>query len=577
MFFKDEELIKILTENNLVTAEKIRAASLQAKQDKVSLAAELVKQGMVSEEVLAEHYAETSKVPYVNLEKKKIPKEVLLSIPEPIARNYQVVAFEKDKEKLKLAMVDPTDLQTIEFMEKKTGMKIEVFLTTPTSISEVLKQYRKSLKTEFSEIIDKQGIREPEDAEDLRKMAKELPVVKIVDTLLEYAIYENASDIHIEPLEGEIVVRYRVDGVLRDVMSLPKKILAGVVARIKVLSDLKIDEHRLPQDGRFKIENEEYKISFRVSVIPVFNGEKIVMRLLFESAKPLTMEELGLRLNALKIVKLNINRPHGMVLSTGPTGSGKTTTLYSILNILNTPEVNICTIEDPIEYHMPRINQSQVAPKIGYTFANGLRSLLRQDPDIIMVGEIRDSETAEMAIHSSLTGHLVLSTLHTNNAAGAIPRLIDMKIEPFLLASTLNVIIAQRLVRKICSNCIESYHLDRAAWQNLESEVNLKKILEIMVREGAIMSSRITPDSLLFYRGRGCAQCNDTGYKGRLGIFEVLEVSEAIQGLATRRAPTEEIEKQAVSEGMTRMIEDGFYKAKMGMTTVEEVLRVTKE
>lgn len=577
MFFKDEELIKILTENNLVTAEKIRAASLQAKQDKVSLAAELVKQGMISEEVLAEHYAEASKIPYINLEKKKIPKEILLLIPEPIARNYQVVAFEKDKEKLKLAMVDPTDLQTIEFMEKKTGMKIEVFLTTPTSISEVLKQYRKSLKTEFSEIIDKQGIREPEDAEDLRKMAKELPVVKIVDTLLEYAIYENASDIHVEPLEGEIVVRYRVDGVLRDVMSLPKKILSGVVARIKVLSDLKIDEHRLPQDGRFKIENEEYKISFRVSVIPVFDGEKIVMRLLFESAKPLTMEELGLRRNALKIVKLNINRPHGMILSTGPTGSGKTTTLYSILNILNTPEVNICTIEDPIEYHMPRINQSQVAPKIGYTFANGLRSLLRQDPDIIMVGEIRDSETAEMAIHSSLTGHLVLSTLHTNNAAGAIPRLIDMKIEPFLLASTVNVIIAQRLVRKICSNCIESYHLDRAAWQNLESEVNLKKILEIMVREGAIVSSRITPDSLLFYRGRGCAQCNNTGYKGRLGIFEVLEVSEAIQGLTIKRAPTEEIEKQAVSEGMTRMIEDGFYKAKMGVTTVEEVLRVTKE
>lgn len=577
MFFKDEELIKILTENNLVTAEKIRVASLQAKQDKVSLAAELVKQGMISEEVLAEHYAEASKIPYINLEKKKIPKEILLLIPEPIARNYQVVAFEKDKEKLKLAMVDPTDLQTIEFMEKKTGMKIEVFLTTPTSISEVLKQYRKSLKTEFSEIIDKQGIREPEDAEDLRKMAKELPVVKIVDTLLEYAIYENASDIHVEPLEGEIVVRYRVDGVLRDVMSLPKKILSGVVARIKVLSDLKIDEHRLPQDGRFKIENEEYKISFRVSVIPVFDGEKIVMRLLFESAKPLTMEELGLRRNALKIVKLNINRPHGMILSTGPTGSGKTTTLYSILNILNTPEVNICTIEDPIEYHMPRINQSQVAPKIGYTFANGLRSLLRQDPDIIMVGEIRDSETAEMAIHSSLTGHLVLSTLHTNNAAGAIPRLIDMKIEPFLLASTVNVIIAQRLVRKICSNCIESYHLDRAAWQNLESEVNLKKILEIMVREGAIVSSRITPDSLLFYRGRGCAQCNNTGYKGRLGIFEVLEVSEAIQGLTIKRAPTEEIEKQAVSEGMTRMIEDGFYKAKMGVTTVEEVLRVTKE
>jgi len=425
--------------------------------------------------------------------------------------------------------------------------------------------------------VDKQGLSEPADADDLRKMAKELPVVKIVDTFLEYAIYENASDIHIEPLEDEIIVRYRVDGILKDVMNLPKKILPGVVARLKVLSNLKIDEHRLPQDGRFKIENEEYKLSFRVSIIPVFNGEKVVMRLLFESAKPLSLEALGLRRDALKVVKLNINRPHGLILSTGPTGSGKTTSLYSVLNILNTPEVNICTIEDPIEYHMPRINQSQVAPKIGYTFANGLRSLLRQDPDIIMVGEIRDSETAEMAIHSSLTGHLVLSTLHTNDASGAIPRLIDMKIEPFLVASTLNVVIAQRLVRKICSNCIESYYLDRATLSNLEGQVNFKKILEIMAREGAIASAKIEPDTLLFYRGRGCSQCNDTGYRGRLGIFEVLEVNEAIQILIAKKASGEEIGRQAVSDGMVRIIEDGFYKAKMGLTTIEEILRVTKE
>jgi len=577
MFFNDEELVKILAKNKLVPEAKITQASLQAAKDKIGLAAELVKQGMITEEVLAESYAEEREIPYLNLEKKKIPKEVLLLIPEPIARNYQVVAFEKDQNKLKLAMVDPTDLQTIEFMEKKTGIKAEVFLTTPKSIGEVLKQYRKSLKTEFSEIVDKQGLGEPADADDLRKMAKELPVVKIVDTFLEYAIYENASDIHIEPLEEEIVVRYRVDGILKDVMNLPKKILPGVVARLKVLSNLKIDEHRLPQDGRFKIENEEYKLSFRVSIIPVFNGEKVVMRLLFESAKPLSLESLGLRRDALKIVKLNIKRPHGLILSTGPTGSGKTTSLYSVLNILNTPEVNICTIEDPIEYHMPRINQSQVAPKIGYTFSNGLRSLLRQDPDIIMVGEIRDSETAEMAIHSSLTGHLVLSTLHTNDAAGAIPRLIDMKIEPFLVASTLNVVIAQRLVRKICSNCIESYVLDRSALSNLEAQVNFKKILEIMAREGAVASSKIGPDALLFYRGRGCSQCNDTGYKGRLGIFEVLEVNEAIQILIAKKASDEEIGRQAVSDGMVRIIEDGFYKAKMGQTTIEEVLRVTKE
>lgn len=577
MFLKDEELKNILVRDKVVTGEQIQKAEKGALRDKISLAAELVKQGLVSEEILAEIYSEASRIPYLDLKKKKIPKEILLLIPEPIARNHQVVAFEKDKDKLKLAMVDPSDLQTIEFIKKKTALEIEVVLTTPASIAEVLKQYRKSLKTEFSEIVEKQEIKMAEKAEDLRKMAKELPVVKIVDTLLEYAIYEGASDIHIEPLEKEIVVRYRVDGILRDVMTLPKQILAGVVARIKVLSNLKIDEHRLPQDGRFKIESEEYKISFRVSVIPVFDGEKVVMRLLSESARPMTLEELGLRRNALKIVKLNIQRPHGMILSTGPTGSGKTTTLYSILNILNIPEVNICTIEDPIEYHLPRVNQSQVAPKIGYTFANGLRALLRQDPDIMMVGEIRDNETAEMAVHSALTGHLVLSTLHTNNAAGAIPRLIDMKIEPFLLASTVNVVVAQRLVRRICNNCIESYYLDKATWKNLSQEVNLKRILEIMAKEGVIVSPRLSPRSLLFYRGRGCSQCNNTGYKGRLAIFEVLEVTEEVQKLTVQRVATEMIEKQAVREGMITMLEDGFYKAKMGVTTVEEVLRVTKE
>jgi len=573
--FKDSELKKILLREKVVRPDKIRKAERQAKRDKISLASELVKQGAVSEQELLEVFSENSKIPYVSLKKRRIPRDVLLLIPEPIARNHQVIAFEKERDQLKLAMVDPSDLQTIEFIKKKTGFQIEASLVTASDVAEVLKQYRKSLKTEFSEIVE--GVPKAKGEEELREMAQRLPVVKIVDTFLEYAIYENASDIHIEPLEKEVIVRYRVDGILRDVMNLPKKVLSGVVARIKVLSDLKIDEHRLPQDGRFKIETDEYKISFRVSVIPVFDGEKIVMRLLSESTTPLNLEALGLRKNALKVVQLNIKRPHGMILATGPTGSGKTTTLYSILHILNTVEVNICTIEDPIEYHLPRINQSQVKPKIGYAFANGLRALLRQDPDIIMVGEIRDRETAEMAVHSALTGHLVLSTLHTNNAAGAIPRLIDMHIEPFLAASTLNVLIAQRLVRRICTNCIESYHLDKKMWKNVGRQVNLKKLLTILAKEGVIVSSKARPDSLLFYRGRGCSQCNNTGYKGRIATLEVLEVSEEIQKLTVQRAPTEMIERQAIAEGMVTMLEDGFYKAKMGITTIEEVLRVTQE
>ncbi len=574
---QSEELQKQILKNNLLSAKDLSRAEKQAQKDKTGLAAAIVKLDLLSEEELVDLYAEATGIPVIGLKKKKVPREVLLLIPEPMARNNQVVAFEKDQAKLKLAMVDPTDLQTIEAIEKKTGQKIEVYYATAQDIEEILKQYRKSLKTEFSEIVEQQQVSEAEGVEELRKMAKELPVVKIVDTLLEYAIYENASDIHIEPLEHEIVVRYRVDGILRDVMNLPRKILAGIIARIKVLANLKIDEHRLPQDGRFKIETEEYKISFRVSVIPVYNGEKIVMRLLSESGRALKLEELGLRGRALKEIQLNIQRPHGMILVTGPTGSGKTTTLYSVLHILNTPEVNICTIEDPIEYHMPRVNQSQVAPKIGYSFANGLRSLLRQDPDIIMVGEIRDHETAEMAVHSALTGHLVLSTLHTNNAAGAIPRLVDMKIEPFLVASTINVVVAQRLVRKICPNCIESYNLDRETWANLEKQVNAKKLLFTLAQEGAIASADTKLTSLLFYRGRGCAQCNSSGYKGRLAIFEVLAVNEAVQKLAIQKSATETIQKQAIADGMLSMIDDGFYKAKMGQTTIEEILRVTRE
>jgi type IV pilus assembly protein PilB len=413
--------------------------------------------------------------------------------------------------------------------------------------------------------------------EDLKKLAADLPVVRIVDTLLEYAVFEDASDIHIEPEEKEINVRYRVDGILRHVMTLPKNVQQGISARIKILANLKVDEHRLPQDGRFKINNKEYKVSFRVSIIPTFDGEKIVMRLLKEKAQILSLEQLGFQQSSLEMIKRNIEKPHGMILVTGPTGSGKTTTLYTVLNILNTPEVNICTVEDPIEYRMAHVNQSQVNAKIGFTFASGLRSLLRQDPDIIMVGEIRDQETAEIAIHAAMTGHLVLSTLHTNDAVTTLPRMADMGVASFLIASTTNLIIAQRLVRKICPNCIQSYNLDKPAVDELGKILNVDEIIIALKKVKVIANNQDKFESLLFYRGKGCKQCNGTGYKGRLGIYETLEITPDIAELIMKKATEKEIKDAALKQDMITMIEDGFIKAKNGITTIEEIMRVTKE
>jgi type IV pilus assembly protein PilB len=435
---------------------------------------------------------------------------------------------------------------------------------------------------EFGEIIKKEvgeikAIREEEkveEREELEKMAMELPIIKIVDTLIKHAILQRASDIHIEPMEKEVLVRYRIDGILRDAMTLPKISASGIVARIKVLSNLRLDEHRLPQDGRFKVETPEYKYSVRVSIMPVFDGEKVVMRLLPETARGFTLEQLGLRGKALEDVQDNLRKPVGMILVCGPTGSGKTTTLYSMMEILNTPGVNICTIEDPIEYRMPRINQTQVNPKIGLTFAAGLRALLRQDPDIIMVGEIRDNETASLAINAALTGHLVLSTLHTNSAAGAIPRLIDMKVEPFLISSTLNLIIAQRLVRRLCGEKIK-YYLKESELDNISKYCDLDRILKIL-REEKLAKPHQPITKIPFYRPKPTKDCPD-GYKGRIGIFEVLPVTQTIKELIVKEATADEIEEQAKKEGMRTMVEDGFVKAAQGITTIEEVLRVIIE
>src|SRR3989338_3781334 len=462
MKLETKRLKSFLLDAGLIDEKTLAGAEKKVTKGK-DLSDILVTEGKISEDDLARMQGYILGLPFVNLENEKIPEDILRIIPEPIARTHNIIAYKKTGNNLEVAMLDPQDLETIEFIKKTSNLKILSRLTSKKSIKNALSQYRRSLEAEFGDIIKKDSKDvilstpitavpaggEGDTPEDLEKTAQELPIVRIVDTLLQHAIVERASDIHIEPLEKEVIVRYRIDGILRDAMVLPKQVAMGIIARIKVLSSLKLDEHRLPQDGRFKIESNEYKISFRVSILPVSEGEKAVMRLLIENSKSFTLETLGFFGDGLEKIHKAIKKPVGMVLATGPTGSGKTTTLYTILDILNTPEVNISTIEDPIEYRMPRVNQTQVRPDIGFTFADGLRSLVRQDPDIIMVGEIRDNETASLAINASLTGHLVVSTLHTNSAAGALPRLLDMKVEPFLIASTVNVIIGQRLVRRL--------------------------------------------------------------------------------------------------------------------------------
>jgi len=571
-----EEVKKIILQGKFIPKEQLEEAWEKVKTGNVDFGQYLVEKNLISENILYEALANYFGVPFIDLRRQTIRKDILTLIPEPIIQNHQIVAYEKNEKELKIACLDPQDLEIFEFLKKKTNLALKISLTTPTSIKEAITQYHKGISAEFKQI-SKGEEAKAVTPKELKQLAEDLPIVRIVDTLLEYAIFEGASDIHIEPAEKDIIVRYRLDGVLREVMRLPKSIQDGVIARIKILSRLKIDEHRLPQDGRFKISTSEYKISFRVSILPVFDGEKVVLRLLNETYQALSLEQLGFQLKALKIVKNNLKKPHGILLVTGPTGSGKTTTLYTLLEMLNKSEVNILTIEDPIEYRMPGINQSQVNPRIGYTFSTGLRALLRQDPNIIMVGEIRDTETAEIAYHAGMTGHLVLSTLHTNNAVTSLPRLLEMGIPPFLITSTTNLVVAQRLVRKICLNCIQSYTLNKKAIEEIELRFNLKIILDILEKEGVILSSKAPIESLLFYKGKGCKQCNNTGYKGRIGIYEALEVTTEISELILAKATTEELEKVGIKQGMLTMTQDGFIKAKNGITTLEEILRVTKE
>jgi type IV pilus assembly protein PilB len=582
MFVPETQLNKFILDSNLVSKTDLDKAIKEAEEKGVKAAEILVNNGKITEDNLRRMQAYVLGIPFVDLKSRKIPFDTLSMIPEPVARNHNIIGFKKTDDSLEVAMLDVDDLSAIDFVKKKVKLKILPRLTDAESIKSAIIQYQKSLKAEFGDIIQKESATLKtiaEDAggstseEDLKKIAENLPVIRIVDTLLKHAIIQDASDIHIEPMEAELLVRYRIDGLLHDAMILPKHAESSITARIKVLSNLKLDEKRLPQDGRFKVDMNNEKVSFRVSILPTYYGEKTVMRLLRENVSGFTLEHLGFHGEGLDRIHHATNQTTGMILTTGPTGSGKTTTLYTILDILNKPDVNISTIEDPVEYQMKRINQTQVNPDIGFTFASGLRTLVRQDPDIIMVGEIRDNETASLAVNASLTGHLVLSTLHTNSSAGAIPRLMDMKIESFLLVSTINIVIAQRLVRRL-SDTKEKYYLSKAELANLEKVVDLKRVLEVLKAEKVVKPGD-TWDKINFWKAVPGKE--DDGYKSRIGIHEVLKVSPTIKDLIMKGATAGQIEDQAKKEGMLTMIEDGIFKSVQGQTTIEEVLRVISE
>jgi len=567
-----QDLALVLKKDGLLSVEDYERLERESYATGESLDELVEKSGVVAEESIYQAKAKLYNVPFVDIDKLAASPEALAKIPESVAEHYLVLPFEFDAKNqvLSLAMANPLDLSAISFLEAKSGCKIKPHLSVKGElVEEIPKRYSQSLSAEVSQVLketqDESLAKKIVDVQRIGDVIKEAPIAKIVATVLEFAVKSRASDVHIEPLEDHTRVRYRIDGILQEKLVLPKKVHDALVSRVKILSDLKIDERRVPQDGRFTFRNNEQEVDLRVSTLPTVDGEKVVMRLLRKSSNVPTLADLGLRAAALKNLEESVRVPHGIILITGPTGSGKTTTLYALLHILNTPKVNIVTLEDPVEYQMDGINQVQINPKAGLTFATGLRSFLRQDPNIIMVGEVRDNETADLAIQASLTGHLVFSTLHTNSSSGALPRLLDMQAEPFLLASSITAVVAQRVVRQICKDCKEEYVPPP------EGIEELKRVLG-PIYDSYLKSKGQTEPKL--YRGRKCEKCGDTGYSGRIGVFEVLKVTEKVGKLILERAPASAIENAAVSDGMLLMQQDGYLKVLDGITTLEEVMRV---
>ena len=563
-----DALKSLILGTGLVSEKDFDNAVKEAQRTEKDVVDTLISRNYITRDYYAEMLAQYFKVPRVKLVGEKIPKEILNLIPEEIARTRNAIVFNKTDKTINVAMLDPINLETLEFLEKYTGYFVKPYLALEEDLQSIFAQYGQVVSSDFQKTIQEsiQASLKLKGVE-AEKAATEFPIVSLTDNLISYAASLRSTDIHIEPLADEDLIRFRIDGVLREIIRLAKEIHPAIVARIKILSNLQIDEHNKPQDGRLKYKYADTIFDIRVAIMPTMYGEKVEMRLLTSSTKPMSFQELGMLEDTIKIVENNITKTNGMILITGPTGCGKTTTLYAMLNKLNRPEVNIVTIEDPIEYELKYVNQTQVNPKAGIEFATGLRAFLRQDPNIIMVGEIRDKETAEIAVHAALTGHLVLSTLHTNDSPTAIPRLIDMDIPPFLLSATLNLVIAQRLVRKICPECIESYEPPQSIYQTIDNQLKIIK---------GEFAKPFRPK--LLYHGKGCSSCNFTGYRGRLAIYESFDVDEKVRAYIQRTDfSLDGLRKIAFAEGTKTMFEDGLAKAELGQTTIEEVMRVIKE
>ncbi|MDQ2973288.1 MAG: GspE/PulE family protein [bacterium] len=589
MRISDATVKQLLTKDGKIDAESYKSLEDEATAEKLPLQLLVVQKNLVSDSELTKLYSEEIGVPFVDINVKELSREVISQIPDNIAKLYNMVVFEgsidNKKEPRKIAMDDPDDLQAIDILHKLFGQNIELYIATHNNILNALDQYRGNISGEITKVINEsdEGNEEEVDGEVKEEdVAEDSPIAQTVNLIIEYAVKSGASDIHIEPRDKHLQIRYRIDGVLREANRLPKRTMAALVSRVKILANLKIDERRAPQDGRFKINMNGRIFAFRVSTLPIAEGEKVVMRVLDESSEPLSLEKLGFWGKALSDINDASKQPHGMILVTGPTGSGKSTTLHSVLHILNKPDINISTIEDPVEYKLEGVNQTQVNPVAGMTFAAGLRALLRQDPNIIMVGEIRDGETAGLGVQAALTGHLVFSTLHTNNAATCLPRLLDMSIEPFLIASVVRVVIGQRLVRRLVAEDSESYEPSTSELKEIERVFGIKtkqdwdRIITLMQSAQATFE-RPKTDKVILYRPKSNLRAEKTGYKGRMGIYEVLKNSTDVQKLIVSSGTSEEIQNMSIKEGMLTMQLDGLIKAMIGMTTIEEILRVTRE
>jgi type IV pilus assembly protein PilB len=576
-----EKLITLLIQEGLVAEDELRATEAEAKKQNKPMMVVLNERGVVDDELLTHAIAQVSGVPYVNLSNSVIDQDVLALLPEDIAERFMAVPLAEVQNRLAVAMIDANNVQAVDYLANRIQRPIKVFMASETGVRHVLDQYRTDLSS-----VDEAAVVSQEEASragdnDIKTIVQDSPISRALSTILEYAVKSRASDVHIEPLEKALKIRCRVDGVLREIMQLPKSIEPALVSRIKILSNLKIDEHRIPQDGQFTVKVAAKEVDLRIAISPVVWGEQVVIRLLDKSGNSFDLEEMGYAGRALRAIRKGVRRPNGMVLTSGPTGSGKSTSLYALIKEIKDDTVNIVTLEDPVEYKMDGVNQIQVNAEVGLTFASGLRSILRQDPDVVMVGEIRDSETASLGVQAALTGHLVFSTLHTNSAAGVLPRLLDMGVEPFLIASTVNTIIGQRLVRRVAAKR-DTYQSNPIETQNILATVGhlLPKTKADVARVSEDLGYKDLPlagqSAYTLVKGKDTLQ-TPRGYSGRAGLYEVMDVTTEIQNLIISHATSSEIQRKAVEQGMITMRQDGYLKALQGITTIEEVNRVAAD